>query len=318
MLMAATSSDQGKRKHMENSTNMVDMSNDALRKIAVSLALFDGHLGAEAAKFCTDHLHEYMAQIMQANHSVEDAIVNAFKMTDRKFEEYAQQNECEAGAVGVYVYYEMDEKTGDNFVYVANVGDCRAILCSNGQCKVLTVDHDVKNADEQKRCGDAINGNLLSNHIGVTRAIGDFILDGRMQPDGQRRNKLEGLSCEPNVVKHRLRKGDEFMIIACDGLWDVISNDNAMKHCRKSLRKHNDVDIAAKSLIKLAQKQSVSKNYVKDEEKTTDNISVMVVGFANKNDNIVPKIKEDFERPPRRLFGRGFRKKKTLNDSQSQ
>ena len=293
---------------MENSTNMVDMGSNASSK-RYSFSLFDGHLGAEAAKFCTQHLHEYVAQIMNEcddknNNKMGDILRSAFNRTDEKFAEYAVANECEAGAVGVYVYYEYNLNAHgkeENFVYVANVGDCRAILCCNGKCNVLTVDHNPKNPEEQKRCGDAIQGDLLSGQVSVTRAIGDYVGGS---------DKLKGLSCEPNVVRHQLRKEDEFMIIACDGLWDVIGNDIAMKHCRRSLRKHNDVDQAAKDLIKLAQCESMRNCHGEAEEAlTSDNISVMVVGFADENGVIVPQIKDNLPRPRRRLFGRGFKKK---------
>merc|ERR1712176_1377636 len=137
--------------------------------------------------------------------------------------------------------------------------------------------------------------------IAVTRAIGDYAGGN---------DKLEGLSAEPDVVKHKLSKDDEFLIIACDGLWDVIGNEVAMRHCRRSLRKHNNVDQAAKDLIDFAQKESMRNIYDGEVEPlTSDNISVMVVGFADQNGTIVQGFK-DLPRPRRRLFGRKLKSKR--------
>jgi len=268
-------------------------------------------LGAEAAEFATQHLHKYVSQLIsEQKMRTDDVLRAAFIKTDEAFAEYASTNECEAGAVGVFVYYEYNldsHGNEENVIYVANVGDCRAILCHNGQCNVLTVDHNPKNKEEQKRCGDCIKGDVLSDRINVTRAIGDYV--------GGIHGKLEGLTAEPHVLKHKLSKQDEFLIIACDGLWDVISNEIAMKHCRQSLRKHNDVEQAAKDLIDLAQKTSVRKCYGQNEAKTADNISVMVVGFKDQKGTIVPKITDSFlKRPPRRFIGHGFKKKTTYSD----
>jgi len=178
----------------------------------------------------------------------------------------------------------------------------------------LTVDHDPGNKDEQKSCGDAINvkANTCAGQVSVTRAIGDYYAvkddaddihvddgDGIKDTENKplsaereyRHEKLKGLICDPHIVKHKLSAEDEFVIIACDGLWDVMDNQNALAHCRRSLRRDGDVSKAAQKLITEAQKEaqkstlsSPSQNRMeeREEKRTTDNISVMVIGFANK------------------------------------
>eukprot|EP01083_Nonionella_stella_P306330 1072532_1 len=178
-LRYAVAEDQGTRQHMENRTNIVDMNPNSQNDKTYSFSLFDGHLGDEAATFCTDHLHEHVQSCI--HDSNEDDIISsirqAFHHTDDAFKKYALDHECEAGAVGVYVYYQCNANNSDlDCIYVANVGDCRAILCSKGTLSILTTDHNPKNEDEKKRCGDRIdcNSDLLSGQISVTRAIGDY------------------------------------------------------------------------------------------------------------------------------------------------
>eukprot|EP00484_Ammonia_sp_Unknown_P009613 CAMPEP_0197079230 /NCGR_PEP_ID=MMETSP1384-20130603/213517_1 /TAXON_ID=29189 /ORGANISM="Ammonia sp." /LENGTH=611 /DNA_ID=CAMNT_0042518103 /DNA_START=197 /DNA_END=2032 /DNA_ORIENTATION=- len=329
--------DKGKRTHMENSTSVVNMllgadddnDNDTLSmQRKYSFSLFDGHLGDQAAKFCTQHLHQYVARYLNdddaSSHddssasaasppcpadecteylkyinndddtndklkddNVAQAIRKAFHKTDRKFKKFAYDNRCEAGAVGVYVYYEYDIKSeDDDYVYIANVGDCRAILCSDGQMTELTVDHNPKNEQEKLRCGDCIEGDLLSNAISVTRAIGDFCQIRSEQDNAvYRHKKLDGLSCDPYIKKHKLSANDEFLIIACDGLWDVVSNQTAMQECRRSLRRDGDCEKAAEKLVNFAKRISNQASRTEGPELTSDNISVMVIGFANKDKN---------------------------------
>eukprot|EP00486_Rosalina_sp_Unknown_P006060 CAMPEP_0201569562 /NCGR_PEP_ID=MMETSP0190_2-20130828/11305_1 /ASSEMBLY_ACC=CAM_ASM_000263 /TAXON_ID=37353 /ORGANISM="Rosalina sp." /LENGTH=568 /DNA_ID=CAMNT_0047992003 /DNA_START=224 /DNA_END=1931 /DNA_ORIENTATION=+ len=323
-LRFAVKEDQGKRQHMENSTNIWDMDdhkNDSHKKM--SFSLFDGHLGDAAAKFCTKHLPQYVAQfidnIEQSMDNDDDmmmsdddmtwqndqdddiaaAIRKAFYKTDQEFKKYAFDNQCEAGAVGVYAYYDYDTKASSpDCIYVANAGDCRAILCSDGKIQQLTIDHNPKNPLEKKRCCSILdskgnkcigdNSDLLCGQISVTRAIGDYYKIDKINNDNgnneiYKHEKLPGLTCNPHIIKHKLQEKDEFLIIACDGLWDVVTNQEAKAECRRSLRRDGDVDKAAQKLIDFAKAKSCQRNFDDSKPLTSDNISVMVIGFANKS-----------------------------------
>lgn len=41
------------------------------------------------------------------------------------------------------------------------------------------------------------------------------------------------MSCEPEFVIHERCAGDEVLLLACDGLWDVLSNDEAINKIRE-------------------------------------------------------------------------------------
>jgi len=102
--------------------------------------------------------------------------------------------------------------------------------------------------------------------VAVTRAIGDYRFDNN------KCHKLEGLSCIPDITRTSLLPNDEFIIVACDGLWDIFKTDVVVSDCRRILRKYNDCQKAAELLVKSALDQHA-----------TDNISVIVIGFSNKN-----------------------------------
>jgi serine/threonine protein phosphatase PrpC len=55
------------------------------------------------------------------------------------------------------------------------------------------------------------------------------------------------LTAEPEVTQHELATNDEFVVLGCDGLWDVISSQRAVELARQRLREHNDPQRCAES-----------------------------------------------------------------------
>ena len=102
-----------------------------------------------------------------------------------------------------------------NVLYVANVGDTRAVLSRSGQAERLSVDDKCDNIDEQIRIKQS-NGLIVMNRVGgvlaVTRAFGDHSL------------KDSGLIAVPHIVKYTLKPFDKFLVIASDGVWDELSD----------------------------------------------------------------------------------------------
>ena len=100
-------------------------------------------------------------------------------------------------------------------MYVANVGDTRAVLSKSGQAERMSVDDKCDNIDEQIRIKQS-NGLIVMNRVGgvlaVTRAFGDHSL------------KDSGLIAIPHIVKYTLKPFDKFLVIASDGVWDELSD----------------------------------------------------------------------------------------------
>mmetsp|Transcript_30706 Transcript_30706/g.22361 ORF Transcript_30706/g.22361 Transcript_30706/m.22361 type:complete len:139 (-) Transcript_30706:281-697(-) len=100
-------------------------------------------------------------------------------------------------------------------LYVANVGDTRAILSKSGKAERMSVDHKPDNIDENNRIKQA-NGVIVGDRVGgvlaVTRAFGDHAL------------KKDGLIVLPSVTKYILKPFDKYLVIASDGIWDELSD----------------------------------------------------------------------------------------------
>lgn len=102
-----------------------------------------------------------------------------------------------------------------NVLYVANVGDTRAVLCKNGQAERLSKDHKATDPQEIERVkaeGGSIMDNRVAGGLAITRALGDHAF------------KNFGVTSQPYTVRHVLRPFDKFLVIASDGVWDTVSD----------------------------------------------------------------------------------------------
>ena len=100
-------------------------------------------------------------------------------------------------------------------LYVANAGDTRAVLCKNGAAERLSKDHKATEPSEIQRvneAGGAIIDKRVAGGLAVSRALGDHAY------------KTFGVTAEPYVVRYVLRPFDKYLIIASDGVWDVITD----------------------------------------------------------------------------------------------
>lgn len=142
---------------------------------------------------------------------------------------------------------------------VANAGDCRAVLSRLGMAIEMSKDHRPCCLKERKRIeslGGYVDDGYLNGQLGVTRALGDWHLEGMKtigEPGGP-------LSAEPELKLITLNKDDEFLIIGSDGLWDVFSNQNAVDFARRKLQEHNDAKLCCKQLVEEAIRRGADDN----------------------------------------------------------
>ncbi|KAL7789119.1 phosphatase 2C-like domain-containing protein [Trichoderma ceciliae] len=138
-------------------------------------------------------------------------------------------------------------------LYTANVGDARIILCRSGKALRLSYDHKGSDENEGKRIANA-GGLILNNRVNgvlaVTRALGDTYMKDLVTGHPY---------TTETVIQHDL---DEFIIIACDGLWDVCSDQEAVD----LVREIHDPGEASKLLVDHALNRF-----------STDNLSCMIV-----------------------------------------
>ncbi|KAK4050017.1 mgpp2cl-1, protein phosphatase 2C-like protein 1 [Microbotryomycetes sp. JL221] len=139
-------------------------------------------------------------------------------------------------------------------LYTANVGDARAVLSRQGRAVRLTYDHKGSDAKEAKRITDAggfVMNNRVNGVLAVTRSLGDSAMK-------------EFVVGSPYTTETSLSEGDDFLIVACDGLWDVCQDQEAVD----LIKGVSDPQEASKILLDHA-----LNNF------SSDNLSVLVVAL---------------------------------------
>jgi len=238
-------------------------------------AVYDGHGGSRAAEFVAQNLHEY---IFNNDSFVEDpkaAMYDGIARIEKEFLEQAVKSELADGTTATVALVH-----GQHLI-VANVGDSEAVLCRGTQAIPLSPIHNVKdNPDEAKRVQEE-GGLIFKNRvghpslnaayfsIGVSRAIGDLMFKHSSYTEG----KPSGITALPEFKEVPLVQDDRFMILACDGLWGVITHQQAVDFVSEQLSKSSDLDAVSEALA--------LKAY---EEGSSDNITAMVVMLVQKED----------------------------------
>lgn len=147
------------------------------------------------------------------------------------------------------------------------MGDCRAVLCRRGKALEMSQDHRGPVHDAERRrveeSGGFIDDGYLNGVLSVTRALGDWDLK---TPIG---GVPSPLIAEPEFRQVTLTEDDEFLIIGCDGIWDVMSSQHAVGVVRRGLRRHDDPERCARELVMEALRL-----------KTVDNLTAIVVCFS--------------------------------------
>jgi len=165
-----------------------------------------------------------------------------------------------------------------NKMIVGNVGDSELILCKTGKAISLCGVHNPKrNQKEVERIeseGGKIYNERLAHpslnpaifNIAVSRAIGDIFFKHK----DYTKNKPSALVAEPEIVQYTLTQEDDFMVLACDGVWDVMTHQDVVDFVLPKLQELDDPQEASKQLVEEAYKRG-----------SQDNITSLIVTFKH-------------------------------------
>jgi protein phosphatase 1L len=180
-------------------------------------AIFDGHLGHSVPDFLRSNLFDNILNEPDFSSDSKNAIRKAYLFTDEKILEKTSEL-GRGGSTAVTAILIGSENSVK--VVVANVGDSRAVISRNGVAKQLSVDHEpnVERPSIEKKGGFVSNlpGDVprVDGQLAVARAFGD-------------RSLKKHLSSEPHVAEEPIDENTNFLILASDGLWKVMSNQEA-------------------------------------------------------------------------------------------
>lgn len=113
-------------------------------------------------------------------------------------------------------------------VYVANAGDTRAVIAASGKAKNLSNDHKPDDINEKRRIqrgGGFVEEGRVNGVIAISRAIGDWeYKNTTFKPEDNM------VTAYPEVIVESLRPDHDFLIIACDGIWDCMTSQEAVSY----------------------------------------------------------------------------------------
>jgi serine/threonine protein phosphatase PrpC len=126
--------------------------------------------------------------------------------------------------------------------YLINCGDSRAILVSDNQIKLATLDRKPNNPLETERIKNAGGDVWTEGNRIIFRGIKDFLNVSRSFGDYSYKCNLEkqpfeqAISAEPDIYIHERSNKDEFIVLACDGIWNVINNEEIQQYINYRLK----------------------------------------------------------------------------------
>eukprot|EP00727_Mastigamoeba_balamuthi_P012631 m51a1_g7991 putative protein phosphatase (449) ;mRNA; r:99940-102784 len=260
-------SQQGRRMTMEDTHVAID---DAKGKGDLNRAfygVYDGHGGRQAAEVAKQVLHDLILKDPALESPADEgrvmeAVMNGFKKTDEIILKRSKAEGWNDGATAVCALL-LGPK-----MYVANLGDAEIVVPSRGR-EGLTVEcvsekHKPSSPRERQRVeqagGHVIFGRILGS-LAVSRSFGDSEFK---YP--QNRGTDDFVSCVPHVTTVTLTPETQFFILACDGLWDKMSYEEAVRLCDEQKSAGKTPQEAAQFLVKRAL-----------DNGTLDNVTCVVV-----------------------------------------
>ncbi|GAY44409.1 hypothetical protein CUMW_081950 [Citrus unshiu] len=219
------------------------------------------HGGARAAEYVKHNLFSNLIRHPKFISDTKSAIADAYSHTDSEFLKSENNQNRDAGSTASTAIL-----VGDRLL-VANVGDSRAVICRGGNAIAVSRDHKPDQTDERQRIEDA-GGFVMwagtwrvGGVLAVSRAFGDRLLKQYVVAD-------------PEIQEEVIDSSLEFLILASDGLWDVVTNEEAVA----MIKPIQDPEEAAKRLMQEAYQRG-----------SADNITCVVVRFlANQGGSSFP------------------------------
>ncbi|CAM9402078.1 unnamed protein product [Ectocarpus fasciculatus] len=295
-LVAAASQRQGKRASQEDRVVVAaDLATAVAGKVDREylyqhlglFGVFDGHNGQMSSEALRAGLHLAVAKQPTFHQAPDKAVVQAFNCFDKDLCARQEQEGDTSGSTALVVVFDGRSRS----ILVANVGDSRCVAsCGGGVAARLSSDHRLSRPDERARVvasGGFVTNDRINGVLAVSRSFGDV---------QHKEGKSPGLTATPElrserVISSTLPSGGgvggggsmEFVILATDGLWDVIEDQEAVNFIRVYLsEKNGDLSGAARELTKLALDQG-----------SVDNVSAVLVWFEENGTEGAPREQQE-------------------------
>ncbi|KAG0240984.1 Protein phosphatase 2C 2 [Actinomortierella wolfii] len=234
-------------------------------------AVYDGHGGSNVARYSGEGLHwRIVRDAAFQRKDYRAAIKNGFLEMDRALRHDQEYGGDSSGCTAITATI-----TKDDMLYVGNAGDSRAVLCRRGTAIALSHDHKPVNHEEAERivkAGGFVEYGRVNGSLALSRALGDFEFktNATLGPEDQI------VTANPAIQDHKLDEEDEFIVLACDGIWDCMTSQEVITKVRKGIADKMPLDKLCEQVMDLC--------LARDSEITgigCDNMTMVIVGFLN-------------------------------------
>jgi serine/threonine protein phosphatase PrpC len=235
-------------------------------------SIFDGHSGNEVALFLSKNLHKIISSqltnlklnspdininIERFNDNIISFVKKSFEIADEEIIKDLSYNN-EVGSTGTIVLlYKIKNSQNINdysrYVLCSNIGDSKGYILTRNNFIQITKEHkcnDIKEVERIKKMGGIVFSNRVFGTLMLTRSFGD------------KEMKKYGVISTPDCYCHKIRDEDLYIVIASDGIWDSVCEEELMQMGGEKLSS----DDFSKNLVKLAR-----------DKGTRDNISCIVI-----------------------------------------
>ncbi|KAL4914219.1 phosphatase 2C-domain-containing protein [Aspergillus aurantiobrunneus] len=250
-------------------SNSSDKPTDPDKRLAF-FGVYDGHGGDKVALFAGENVHKIVAkQETFSKGDVEQALKDGFLATDRAILEDPKYEEEVSGCTAAVSVISKHK------IWVANAGDSRSVLGVKGRAKPLSFDHKPQNEGEKARisaAGGFVDFGRVNGNLALSRAIGDF--EFKKSPELSPEQQI--VTAYPDVTVHDLTDDDEFLVIACDGIWDCQSSQAVVEFVRRGIAAKQDLYRICENMM---------DNCLASNSETggvgCDNMTMVIIGLLN-------------------------------------
>ena len=237
-------------------------------------AIFDGHGGKEVSSYLSQNLHQILISQLKTLSHIKDnnisinniisLIQNTFTITDKIIlGDTSLKNNVGSTATIVLLLKSCKEFPSKKYIICANIGDSRGYILSRQKLEQITNEHNCRNENEVsriKQSGGIVFNNRVYGTLMLTRSFGD------------KEMKKYGVTCEPDIFCKNIEEDDKYIIIASDGVWDVVNESEIMtlENGYEERGKGLSSDEFSKQIVNLA----INKG-------TIDNVSCIVIKLKN-------------------------------------
>ncbi|CAL2037439.1 unnamed protein product [Caenorhabditis brenneri] len=232
---------QGWRVDMEDAhTHLLSLPDDP--KCAF-FAVYDGHGGSKVSQYSGINLHKkIVARKEFSEGNLKGAIERGFLDLDQQMRIDEETKDDVSGTTAVVVLI----KEGD--VYCGNAGDSRAVSSVVGEARPLSFDHKPSHENEARRiisAGGWVEFNRVNGNLALSRALGDFAFKNCDTKPAEE----QIVTAYPDVITDKLTPDHEFIVLACDGIWDVMTNQEVVDFVREKLSEKRDPQSICEELL---------------------------------------------------------------------